>query len=83
MDLLTLVDWEEGIGGSWVDAVGLPPLTGLASIVKSSQAEESDLAGNGSKNRLYRNIFLALGLMVALIALVSLKLLRSGKGDNK
>ncbi len=83
MDLLTLVDWEEGIGGSWVDAVGLPPLTGLASIVKSSQAEESDLAGNGSKNRLYRNIFLALGLVVALIALVSLKLLRSGKGDNK
>ena len=83
MDLLMPVDWEKEIGGSWVDAVGLPPLTGLASIVKSSQAEESDLVGNDSKNRLYRNIFLALGLVVALIALVSLKLLRSGKGDNK
>lgn len=82
MDLLTLVDWEEGLGGSWVDAVELPPLTGLSSIAKGSQAAESDPPGDGSRNRLYRNIFLALALLVAVIALVSFKLLRSGKGDS-
>lgn len=82
MDLLMPVDWEEGIGGSWVDAVDLPPLATLAAIAKGSEAGKFNNQVDNSNNPLYRNIFLVLALVVVVIALVSFKLLRSGRGDN-
>ena len=82
-DLLILADWEKGLGGSWVDAVAVPPLATLASIAQGSQAGEFNSKAGNSKNRLYRNIFLVLALVVSVIALVSFKLLRSGRGDNQ
>jgi len=82
MDLLMPVDWEEGIGGSWVDAVALPPLATLAAIAKGSEAGKFNNQVDNSNNPLYRNIFLVLALVVVVIALVSFKLLRSGRGDN-
>jgi len=80
MDLLILADWDEETGGSWVDAVATPPLSTLASMAESSGAGEPGSGDDNSKNRLYYNIFLALALVVAVIAIVSFRLLRSGRG---
>jgi len=81
-DLLILADWDKDLGGSWVDAVAIPPPVTLASLARASRTWEFNSKAGNSKYRLYRNIFLALGLVVSVIVLVSFKMLKSGRGDN-
>jgi len=51
VDLLTAVDWDAGIGESWVDLVELPPLVGISEMIEVSGAvNDSTVAGSASGN---------------------------------
>ena len=77
-----LVDWESGIGGSWVEEVGLPPLTGLSGLSPAvDQGAGTASAADSTKSRLPRNILLALGLIVIVIALWSYKVIKSNNRE--
>ena len=81
-DLLMLVDWESGIGGSWVEEVGLPPLTVLSGLSPAvDQGAGTASAADSTKSRLPRNILLALGLIVIVIALWSYKVVKSNNRE--
>jgi len=76
-DLLISANWEAGLEGSWVEEVGLPPLSGLSGLRASSSYESA--GGRAQASSLLRNVLLALGLIVAVIALLSYKVVKSGR----
>ncbi|MEA2062132.1 MAG: hypothetical protein U9P14_00415, partial [Gemmatimonadota bacterium] len=78
MDLLMAVDWQSGLGGSWVAEVDIPPLTGLSGLSQAPAAEVAAGAGPGG-NPLWRNILLAIGLVAALVLLSTIVVLKTGK----
>ena len=79
LDLLMPVDWEAGLAGSWVEEVGLPPLVGLSALSAAGDHEAAAVSGDESKRgRLRRNLLLALGLIVVVVALLSYKLRKTG-----
>lgn len=79
LDLLLPVDWEAGINGSWVEEIGLPPLVGLAGLADPSPGQGSGTGSGEPQGHLYRNILLALGLVLLVIALISLRIVKSQK----
>jgi hypothetical protein len=82
LDLLIPVDWDAGLEGSWVEEVGLPPLSGISGLSKTArQTKAASAEIEPGRQLLGRYILLALGLIVLFVVLLSFLVVKSGKRE--
>ena len=83
-DLLIPLDWDSGLGGRWLEEVRLTSLAALTELSPDENEGFPDASGNFSKeNGITRNILLAFGLILVIVAILSYKVLKSDNEKNK